>query len=91
MSLLILDLNSLLEDPNLSLPQYTVEKRVSHRTSKINMLLNQEGKSFDLQNEEIGRKENIKEENVSYKEKSENSVQDLSSLSETQTSLNSMI
>ena len=85
------DFNSFLEDPNLSLQQYTIEKRASPRNPKINALLNQEGKTIDLQNEETGRKEDIKEENVSYKEKSENSTQDLSNSSGTQTSLNNVI
>ncbi|XP_076393461.1 spindle defective 2 isoform X3 [Megachile rotundata] len=75
-----------------SLPSsYSKEKRSSPRTSKVNMLLNQEKKTFDFQNEEVGKKETVKEENISYKEKSENSVQDISNLSESQSHLNNVV
>ncbi|XP_050579372.1 uncharacterized protein LOC126917036 isoform X2 [Bombus affinis] len=73
------ELKSLLEDSKLTLPNYT-ENKISSHTSKINAMISQEEKSAGLEEEEIGKKENIKKENVSCKDRSE--IQNISNLQE---------
>ena len=57
------------------------EMSIENRSSKINAITH-ERKSVDLEKEEIGQKENIKIENVSYKDKSESHIQDFPNLQE---------
>ncbi|XP_060816433.1 uncharacterized protein LOC132907390 [Bombus pascuorum] len=75
------ELKSLLEDSKLTRPNYT-ENKISPHTSKINAMISYEEKSTGLEEEEIGKKENIKKENVSYKDRSEIRIQDISNLQE---------
>lgn len=69
----------MLEDSKLTLPNYT-ENKISPHISKINAMISQEEKSAGLEEEGIGKKENIKNENVSYKDRSE--IQDIPNLQE---------
>ncbi|XP_076244195.1 spindle defective 2 [Calliopsis andreniformis] len=85
------DFKSLLEDPKLSFSHYNKEQISSPRVPKINTTQNQEKKSVDSKNEEIGKKEIIKEENISYKEKSETFVQDLSNFQGIESQLNNVV
>ncbi|XP_076756265.1 spindle defective 2 [Xylocopa sonorina] len=85
------DFKMLLEDPKLTLPNYAMGRKTSPRTSTINSILNQEKISVDLQKEEMELKENIKEENISYKDKSATFTQDLSNLQGRQSQINSVI
>lgn len=69
----------MLEDSKLTLPNYT-ENKISPHTSKINAMISHEDKPGGLEEEEIGKKENIKKENVSCKDRSE--IQNISNLQE---------
>lgn len=73
-----------MEGPKLSHSNNNKKKKSSPRTSKINVNHNQEKL-------EVRKKDNVKEENVSYKDKSETFVQDLSNLQQIESQLNSML
>ncbi|XP_068988942.1 uncharacterized protein spd-2 [Bombus flavifrons] len=73
------ELKSLLEDSKLTPPNYA-ENKISPHTSKINAMISHEDKSAGLEEEEIGKKENIKKENVSCKDRS--GIQNISNLQE---------
>ncbi|XP_050470403.1 uncharacterized protein LOC126863839 isoform X3 [Bombus huntii] len=73
------ELKSLLVDSTLTPPNYT-ENKISPYTSKINAMISHEDKSTGLEEEEIGKKENIKKENVSCKDRSE--IENISNLQE---------
>lgn len=69
----------MLEDSKLTPPNYA-ENKISPHTSKINAMISHEDKSAGLEEEEIGKKENIKKENVSCKDRS--GIQNISNLQE---------
>lgn len=69
----------MLVDSTLTPPNYA-ENKISPYTSKINAMISHEDKSTGLEEEEIGKKENIKKENVSCKDRSE--IQNISNLQE---------
>ncbi|CAK9815019.1 hypothetical protein ANTPLA_LOCUS8458 [Anthophora plagiata] len=85
------DFVSLLEDPKLALPNYTIEEKVTPSTSKNNASLDHKGLSVDLAREEVAKKENIKQENISYKDKTETFTQDISNLQGTQSHSNNVV
>ncbi|XP_076167706.1 spindle defective 2 isoform X3 [Ptiloglossa arizonensis] len=78
------DFKTLLEGPKLSHSNNNKKKKSSPRTSKINVNHNQEKL-------EVRKKDNVKEENVSYKDKSETFVQDLSNLQQIESQLNNVV
>ncbi|XP_053982063.1 uncharacterized protein LOC128878148 isoform X1 [Hylaeus volcanicus] len=77
-----------LEVPQLLHSHYNQENIPSPSTSKVNVKHNQEKKFVNLENEDVGKNDKIKQENVSYKDKSGTFIQDLSNLqrSESQSS-----
>ncbi|XP_076647679.1 spindle defective 2 isoform X1 [Halictus rubicundus] len=85
------DLKSLLEDPKFSLLNYTKERNISPCVSLTNVKHKQEKESVNSKNEETGMKGIIKEENLSYKDKTESFVQDLSNSQGIEFQLNSVV
>ncbi|XP_006619497.1 uncharacterized protein LOC102681909 isoform X1 [Apis dorsata] len=82
------DFKLLLEDSKLTLPNY-IKKEVSPCISKINTIINHEKQFVKLEKKEIEKKDDIKKENISYKDKLETSIQDCSK--ETQSYVNNVI
>lgn len=80
-----------MEDSKISLSRYNNEKKLSLRIPKINTKHTPETKSVHSKSEEIGKKEPIKEENVSYKDKSGSFAQNLSNFQGTESQSNSML
>lgn len=87
---LILDFKLMLERSKLTLPQYTKQNKTSPHASKTNSIPNHEKISVDLGKDVVGNKENVKEENISYKDKTESFIQDLSNLQGSQSQSISM-
>ncbi|XP_015438820.1 PREDICTED: LOW QUALITY PROTEIN: uncharacterized protein LOC107193823 [Dufourea novaeangliae] len=85
------DFKSLLKDPQLSLSRHSKEQNMSPCISKVNMKHKQEKRSGNSEIEGIGKKENIKEENTSHKDKTESFVQDLSNSQGTESQLNNVV
>ncbi|XP_043252688.1 uncharacterized protein LOC122397529 isoform X1 [Colletes gigas] len=85
------DFKSLLEDSNLSHLHYNNDKKLSPHTSIINVEHNRENKSVNSKNEEVGKNDIKKEENVSYKDKSETFIQDISNLQRSESQLNNVV
>ncbi|XP_078046227.1 spindle defective 2 isoform X1 [Augochlora pura] len=81
------EFQSLMEDPKLSFLNYTKGQNVS----LTNIKHQQEKEFVNSKIEEIGKKRIIKEENISYKDKTESIVQDLSNSQEIESQLNNVI
>ena len=85
------DYKSYLEDPKIALSRYNNEKRSSLHIPKINTTRTPEKKSVHLESEEVGKKEPIKEENVSYKDKSQSFIQNLSNFQGAESQSNNVV
>ncbi|XP_076290421.1 spindle defective 2 isoform X3 [Lasioglossum baleicum] len=85
------DLKSFLEVPKFSLPNYNKERNMSPCGSPTNVKHKQEKESVNSKIEGMGQKGIIKEENLSYKDKTESFIQDLSNSRGIDIPLNSVV
>nr|XP_033342549.1 uncharacterized protein LOC117229834 isoform X1 [Megalopta genalis] len=85
------EFQSLMEDPKLSFLNYTKGRNVPSCVSLTNIKHKQETEFVNSKIEEFGIKEIIKKENISYKDKTESIIQDLSNSEEIESQLSNVV